>query len=288
MVQKSTAVRTLKQILRERLKTERTTPPLDETSWLRASALADLCPREEVIAARTQLVRTEVIKADLSLIFAHGHGLHWTLQHHVLPEADMLLGQWRCMLCATLHGGVELHRGEPQSEQYVPRPRACAKCGQADPREFHYVEQYFRNAEYRIGGHPDGFLRMAGMEGLGILEAKSASARASWEIKTMPQLSHVVQAHVYMWFTGFTWAKILYWEKGGNGIDALIEHTIARDEETIHNIKVLIASIWRALRRGPLPARICDAATDPLAKECPVAATCFDEARWAAQDDWSF
>ena len=114
--------------------------------------LADLCPREEVIAARTKLVRTEVIKPDLNLVFAHGHGLHWTLQHHVLPEADMLLGQWRCMPCATLYGGVENNRGLPLSEQYVPRPQLCVKCGNADPREFHYVEQYFKNEQYRIEG----------------------------------------------------------------------------------------------------------------------------------------
>jgi hypothetical protein len=261
---------------------------LEETSWLRASMLADLCPREEVIAARMKVTRTEVIKPDLNLVFAHGHGLHWTLQHHVLPEADMLLGQWRCLACATLYGGVAANRGKPLSEQYVSRPRVCTKCGNEDAREFHYVEQYFKNEQYRIGGHPDGFLRIPGLDGLGVFEAKSASPRSAWEIKSMPQLSHVVQAHVYMWFTGFKWAKILYWDKGGFGLDALIEHTVERDEETIDNIKTLIRSIWSSLRKGPLPGRICESPTDELAKTCELCKDCFNDALWARDDNWSF
>lgn len=270
-----TAVGSIRQILRERLKTERQVPPLTEASWLRASALADLCPREEVLAARLKLERTDSVDPDGNLTYAHGHGLHWALQNRVLSEVGILLGQWRCLQCATLYGGHDPTGKRPLSEQYVRRPEKCSKCGNFDSEEFVYVEQYYKNEEYRIGAHPDGFLAIAGFPGIGVFEGKSMGGRTAVEVRVMPMLSHVVQVHVYLWLTGFRWAKILYWEKGGSGLNALVEHTVERDEQTIENIKSLIASIWRGIRTGDLPERICESKDDRLARECPAREPCF-------------
>lgn len=281
----ATGRRSLKQILRDRLTTQRTTPPLTADGWLRASRLADMCPRAEALCARLRLVRTETIEAPLALTFAHGHGLHWALQHHILPEVGVLVGQWRCLRCARLHGGVDPTGQTPAIEQHLRRPAACAGCGQTESRDWQYVEQQLTNEEYRIGGHPDGFLVVPGMPGYGILEAKSAGAKTIEDVKSMPRMEHVIQCHVYMWFTGFQWAKILYWDKAGQGLGALYEHTVERDPETIELIQRAIRLLWAGVRGDVLPPRICTSPEAGPARKCGACGPCFAEPTTPAPED---
>lgn len=238
-----------------------------------------------MLASRLGVQRRDIVSPDLSIIFAHGHGLHWALQNHVLSAAEVLVGQWRCLECAQLHGGVDKDTPKPQSEEYVLRPAQCSRCGQKGEESWQYVEQTFRNEEYRIQGHPDGFLKMPGISTIGVLEAKSVGGRTATEIKGMPKLEHVVQIHIYLWFTGLSWGKILYWDKAANGLSAYTEHTIRRDEETIDNIKRLIHSIWAGVGGGPLPSRICETVDDDLAKECPLRDRCFEP---QPTKEWAF
>lgn len=71
---------------------------------LRVSRVAEMCPREEIICARNEVVRNDNVSSDLAVTFAHGHGLHWVLQNALLPPTGALVGQWRCLTCALLHG----------------------------------------------------------------------------------------------------------------------------------------------------------------------------------------
>lgn len=267
----SSAQGSLKALIRASLREENDIPFHTDKSYLRVSALANMCPREEVIAASRLIVRKDVIDADLKLIFAHGTGLHHVLQNEVLAETGALLGVWKCVDCAAQYGKLE---GDiAVSQTLVRRPAKCKKC---KSEEFFYREQHFINEEYRIGGHPDGFLVLQGYPGLGIVECKSISSRRVWEVKHTPDMGHVVQAQAYMWLSGLKWAKILYWEKGGFGATALTEHTVERDEEAIASIKSMIRSIWQGIEGGILPERICENATCPRAKKCPLVSTCFE------------
>lgn len=264
----------LKTLLKKGLATETPVPYLTPDSYIRVSSFSRMCPREEIICAKEKLEREDSIEPDLQLIFAHGHALHWALQNILLPKVDALYGTWSCNTCGTLHG--EDQPGKPWQECIVLRPTKCKGCGKEDSYhvEFTYVERTFRNEDYRIQGHPDGFLVVPGMPGMGILEAKSIGA--AYKIKNAPQIDHVIQAQCYMWLTGLKWAKIFYWEKGGKGMDALTEHTIEKDEETISEIKKTLLQTWSALKTGILPDRICDNSTCPRAKSCPVAKQCFN------------
>lgn len=264
----------LKQLIRLRLVEDK------EVSWLgteqrdrlRVSELADLCPREEVLAATMKFVRHRSVDADLSMIFAHGHALHWVLQNKILPGTGALVGIWRCLECSKEYGKLE----EPFAQSVlVHRPDKCA-CGS---EEFLYREQFFYNKGYNIGGHPDGFLVLPGLPGKGIVEAKSISSRGAWEVRQTPNMGHAIQAHCYMWLTGLQWAKILYWDKGGQGTTALVEHTLERDEETIESIKMTIRSIWDGLKTELLPQRICTTPSCPRASKCSLKAACFAEAK---------
>lgn len=266
----SSAQGSLKKLIRLRLAEDREVPWLDEKSYLRVSALADLCPREEVLASTFKVARRRTVDPDLALIFAHGHALHYILQNKVLAETGALLGIWRCVECAKQFGKLDGNISESQT--LVRKPKKC-ECGCED---FHYREQHFINEEYRIGGHPDGFLVLQGMPGMGIVECKSIGSRGAWEVRQTPNVGHVVQAQCYMWLSGLQWAKILYWEKGGNGASALIEHTIERDEDTLDQVRLLIRSIWDGISIGHYPQRICTSASCPRTAKCALVGPCFE------------
>jgi hypothetical protein len=271
LVVAAAANNSLKKILKAKFREERPVPWLDEKSYLRVSGLADLCPREEVICSTRLIPRSRVVEVDLNLIFGHGTALHWGLQNKILPSTDALVGIWRCADCAKEYGSLD---GKVQvSQTLVRQPTKCSAC---DGIDFHYREQHFINEEYRIGGHPDGFLVLPALPGIGILECKSISSRRAWEIKNVPNMGHVIQTQAYMWLTDLKWAKILYWDKGGMGLSALTEHTIERDENCINIIKSNIRSIWDGIAADMMPARICDQVECPRAKACSVAKLCFE------------
>jgi hypothetical protein len=262
----------LKQLIRLRLVEENKVSWLgtEQRDRLRVSELADLCPREEVLAASLKHMRHRTVDADLSMIFAHGTALHWVLQNQVLAETGALVGIWRCIGCAKEYGKLEV----PFSASVlVHRPEKC-ECGSD---EFLYREQFFYDKEYNIGGHPDGFLVLPGFPGKGIVEAKSISSKGAWEVRQTPNMGHAIQAHCYMWLTGCQWAKILYWDKGGHGTTALVEHTLERDEETIESIKTTIRTIWNGIKTEIPPERICTTPSCPRASKCSLKTVCFEE-----------
>lgn len=272
----------LKELVEEHFSDDRSEPFLVPGGGLRASAFADLCPREETLRAVYRVPKQRTIDAGLNLIFAHGTALHTALQNSILPRLPgVLYGRWECNCCHTVHGSVE----DP-----VMRPEFCGPCG---TDTFTYEEFKFWDDELRLGGHPDGFIKLDGRDGFGILEAKSISPQRAWKVKALPDMSHVIQSHIYMMFTGFKWAVILYWDKGGFGTSALIEHYVERDEDTIDQIKSAAKTIWGTLdpywaecqknwalglpppQQANFPERICTSKDCPRAEECGVANLCF-------------
>jgi len=269
----------LKPLIAEALFEDRAVPMLTPDSWLRVSALAGLCAREEVICSVDELVRKDPISSDLMMIFEHGHSLHWGLQNRVLPKTHTIHGRWRCIMCGHVRGGADtwvLPLPEDFHARQLLRGDRCPNCdAEQNADTCIYVEQWFKNEEFRIAGHPDGFLRIPSLEGPGVLEGKSISSRGAWEVRSVPKMDHVVQAMTYMWLTGCRWGKIVYWNKGGYGKDTLIEHHIEYDEDHVESIQELIRSIWNGVRDGKLPERICGDSGCKRAKACFVTDECF-------------
>jgi len=253
-------------------------PKLDD--YVRISSLSGLCAREEVLCTKHQVTRKETLNGDTLLTFLHGTSLHWGLQNHALPELGVLYGQWKCLGCGFAHGGVE--KGFLVSEKVILRPETCSKCGNVSKgrgdQAFQYVEAHFVNDEFRLTGHPDGFLVLPGKPGMGILEAKSIGGRNAWEVKQAPHYGHVIQAQAYLWLSGLKWAVIFYWAKGEHGVDkAIAEHFIDYDEETIVNLKAMLTSIPNGIRSGLLPERVCATDSCTRANKCSVVKKCFAE-----------
>jgi hypothetical protein len=260
----------LKKIIREKYKVVEDIAYLTARSWIRASGFAMMCPREEVICSVNKTPRTWEISADLNLIFQHGHGLHARLQDHILPACGVLRGKWVCNGCGSMFGGPVPDDASPE-DWAIAKPEETCSCGSVDYR-FH--EMKFTDDEYRISGHNDGFLSIPDYsDKLGVLEAKSI--KSGWQIMNSPKLEHAIQVHIYMWLTGCEWGVILYWIKGENGVGALVEHFVERDEETIDNIKSTLKSIWHGVETGELPGRICSSTDCKRASECAVTELCF-------------
>jgi hypothetical protein len=265
-------------LISQKLNTSEEEPPFTLSSYIRGSSFANLCPREEILRVVHKVSKKKVVAADGHLTFAHGTGIHLVLQNKILPAIGVIYGKWSCCTCGYAYG--DRTNGQILTECLVPRPSLCERC---NGKEFLYQELLFENSEYRINGHPDGFLRLPGLSGLGLFEAKSISSRSCYEVKGFPKIDHVVQVQIYLWLTGLQWAEILYWEKGANGISALIEHHIERDEELIDKLKHTAMAIWDGIalyldtKKLVLPDRICAICDCPRAKLCSVAAHCFKD-----------
>lgn len=273
----------LKSLIRSALPEERSKPPLTKDDWIRVSGLAMLCAREEVLASRLGITRPDNIDADLMVIFEHGHGLHWDLQNRILPLTQTLYGRWLCGSCGTYHGGEAEWEAPVKGfvESQILRPNTCPNCGAPMTSDNSlYYEQWIKDPKYRLAGHPDGFLRLAGMPGLGVLEVKSISPRGAYEVRNCAKLDHVVQAQCYMWMTKCRWGKVLYWDKGTVGMKGLIEHTIEYDEDHVEAIQNLVRDIWTGVEdeESKLPERICASPDCKRADECHCVEACFREA----------
>lgn len=247
----------------ERWERKEAVKPLKPGMRLRASSFASMCPREEVICSVGDIDRKRVIEADLQLIFLHGTALHWALQNRLLPEIGVLHGEWVCLNCAKVYGT----RDRP-----VLRPEKCV----CDREEFVYRERHVVDNELHIGGHLDGLIAAPNRTDLGLFEGKSIGTKGFWEVRQAPKVEHVIQMQVYFWLADLKWGKILYWNKGDNGVNALRVFTVERDDATINQIKDVLRSIWKGIEKGDLPDRICTSKTCPRAGECSVAPVCFE------------
>jgi hypothetical protein len=262
----------IKKALKEQYHVVEDIPFLKPNSWMRSSKFPTVCPREEVICTRIKKKREWKISTDLKLIFDHGHALHARLQDHILPDIGVLRGKWICNGCGTMQGGPVPDDDSPVSSWAIARPDECESCGVLGT-DFRFHEVKFYNDEHRISGHNDGFLEIDPLPGLGVLEGKSI--KPGWQIQNTPKLEHAIQLQTYLWLTDLQWGIILYWIKGENGLGALVEHFVERDEETIDGIKATLKSIWTGVNGGAYPDRICPDNKCPRAKACPVVKECF-------------
>jgi len=272
LVAQAVSSTSLKKILQDRYLTVEEYPWLTSESRVRGSKFPEICPREEVLIAKEKLVRKREITPDFFLALEAGKALHHQVQNSMLPGAGVLFGEWECTRCGK-HVGVKKN-GVPADQYAVKRPERCDRC---ENEFFRFHEYHFTNDEYRIDGHSDGMLSIAGLNGLGIFELKSISAKGAWQIRNVPQMDHVVQTHIYLWLSGLNWAKIVYWDKATFGMAGIIEHTVERDEETIERIKNTLRALWSGIESGIPPlTRICANDEAPRAKNCLVCKPCFE------------
>jgi hypothetical protein len=264
------------------------TEPMRPEDWLRISSIGGICPREEVLRSRLSVPKRAGIDPNLGLTFEFGHDVHWAMQNRVMAATNRIVGSWRCTWCGETYGSLK--------EGLLPRPAKCIRCGgvageaervnnrpvpTSRAEAFVFVEEWLGNAEYMVGGSPDGYfvdgdpLNFTN-DDVVVLEFKSASEANFVKFVKAPDFMHVIQCQCYMWLTGFRRAKILYINKGKFGMDGIVEHDIAYDQETISMVKSAIMQIRAGLAGGSIPVReACDSEKCPRANSCDVSKQCF-------------
>lgn len=266
----------------------RNTPPMVDGDWMRVSSIGGMCPREEVLCSRHQVVREDNITSDLGMVFEIGHAIHWLMQNRVFGCTGRLIGRWRCTWCGETYGSFE--------EGLALRPESCLRCGAIagdKPRvngrpdastraeAFFYVEQWVGNNKYRLGGHPDGFLvdgdpRNYADDDVVLLEFKSASQRNFFAYKKSPDFMHVIQCQTYMWLTGYRRAKVIYIDKSTYGMKAIAQHDLDYDSELVERVKEAIVDVHEGIAGGRIPPRsVCANDSCQRAKGCVVSGQCF-------------
>lgn len=263
-------------------------PPMKPDDWFRISSIGGICPRAEVLRARLNVPRRAGIDPNLGLTFEFGHDVHHLMQNKVMAATGRIIGSWRCTWCGEVYGSL--------AEGLVPRPEQCIRCGgvAGEARRVHnrpiatertesfwFTEEWVGNAEYMIGGSPDGYfvdgdLAKYTNDDIVVLEFKSCSENNFAKYVKAPDFMHVIQCQCYMWLTGFKRAKILYINKGVFGLDGLVEHDIKYDAETISMVQRGLKQIRSGLTGGEVPPReLCSDAGCPRANGCEVSKACF-------------
>jgi len=257
------------QIIRKKNRNE-SAEPLESYGSVRASSYHSLCAREEVLRSLHKVVRPTVVNADQLLTFNHGTGLHYAIQNEVLPDLGILYGSWLCLNCGVVYGAQ--NGRESVLESAVLRPLDC-ECGSP---EFLFREYALSNGKYGITGHCDGLIKLPGREGFGVFEAKSIGAYQAHRLTDGPKPEHVLQVHVYMWLLDLRWSLILYWNKSGDGVSALTEFIVERDDRVVSEIQANLESLRVGLSGGDLPQRVCKASDCDRALSCCVRTFCFE------------
>lgn len=254
----------------------------------RASMLAKLCAREEVLAAIGGVPRTRVIEASLRAILDTGSALH-DMTRGYLASAGVLAGAWECARCHETRGG--------KTGKYPGRrlmPPSCSSCGAKD---FQFVEEFAFDPEYLVGGSCDGFLyfgpkiQSPHVDPDGnvvpvdaILEAKSVTANGTGDIRKAPYRDHALQAQIYLWLFGVPSARILYIIKDFAAARRVvrdlavpfIEHTVPRSDSDINELKAKASSILIGVKNDVAPERtVCKTRHDQRARDCVLAERCF-------------
>jgi hypothetical protein len=79
-----------------------------------------------------------------------------------------------------------------------------------------------------------------------------------------------------MWLTGFRRAKIIYVNKAKFGMEAIKQHDVKYDPETVGKIQDAIKQIRTGISGGAIPGRrACETDTCSRARGCKVSKTCF-------------
>lgn len=275
-------VKSLTNLIYETLKEDRVIPPLAEDDWIRVSSIGQICPREEILCAKTNTMRKFVADGSQGFNFQLGHAIHWMMQNRAVGLTGRIVGVWRCTWCGEVYGSAD---------DRVAMPDECIRCGaiagetpriggrpvgDVNSQAFLYMEQFVGNEEYRVGGHPDGFFE--GNDEIELLEFKSCNDNNFSKYKDTPDFVHAIQVQIYLWLTKLSKGRIVYINKAGGGAAKpfLIEHVVNYDDEVVEKVKAAVKEVRTGLSDGTFPPRVvCGSRDCSRAINCKVANQCF-------------
>ena len=257
----------------------------------RVSGLYNLCPREEVLASRFDIIRTWHKQPGLQITMDVGHLFHDLYRDIYFGPMGDWIGAWRCVRCGwdTDKGGFS---SPPKSKGGCTDPGHCVKmpekCGSCHaPFWVHpdsgykgsgsFKEWLIEDHEIGISGHPDGWSVRVGEKRI-MTDLKSHSYRGFNSRRKMRD-GHDVQVGTYGLMCGDKGGEVWYLNKSpwGDHPNFLRQIVAPLDKEMLRDrLYVPMGKLREGLNGGPLPERVCVVPDVPRAESCQLCSICFD------------
>lgn len=248
--------------------------PMKSDDLIKVHSFGRLCPREEAICSKLNIVREREIDQKLLFTFNMGSCLGDMIRDDWLGPAHYLIGSWKCKQCSDTVGKAA-HEGA--SRVFMPD---CCKCGS---EKFTYIEETVSNSRYGISGHPDSFLIFNEKYYIG--EIKTARSIGYNKIRNKTHESvdstYLLQLRIYLWLTGYNDGMFIFINKDASPSlkhDHYLTCIPVKHDQKIINERVIrwIEILRENIELQKIPKReICSKPTDRRAKDCGVANRCF-------------
>lgn len=264
--------------------------PLQPGDSFRASSLPYLCPREEVLACKYEVIRIIAMSPSLHITLEIGNSFHDLYRNKYYGPSGEWVGAWECIRCGwdTDQSGASsppVFRDKLISRgKLVRMPIECGSCGApfvARDRIRCYgtfKEWMVEDKRMHLNGHPDGWSRRNGMDRV-LVDLKSHGFNGFSSRKTLRD-GHDLQAWGYQHMCGdiHTPSEVWYLNKSPWGDPGAFvrDITSAFDKK---KFKIFVTDpldeMNNGLHGGALPARGCINAGCVRASECQLADVCF-------------
>lgn len=244
------------------LSEKRVNPIPDLNTIYRVSGLSKLCPvRESLRSSSNQLDSVEV-DSVLRKTFDFGTGFHSIVQNQWFGKAGWLVGDWRCKRCGDIHRNTVM-------------PKRCLHNLSCSSDEFDYIELELESKEHFLTGHPDGILRLDGVDY--VMELKTSNSKMYEFIKTVrrkPLDAHREQVNMYMFLLKKQHGVIIYFDKDNSQWMQFYEKF---DSSLVEKQLKKIAVTKKMISDGVVDFehRICPKSDCAAAKACSVRKLCF-------------
>lgn len=155
------------------------------TSFCRVSGLATLCPRQQILGLRFNILKKEWISIGTKMIYDKGNAYHRWVQNDPLYFGERRIGWWKCLACGNKRFGK-------------PPKVKCKVCGALPDASLYEEHEMQLEHPLRVSGHPDMLLEV-GPGDVRVVELKSIKGE-DWEKLKAPLAANLYQINGYMTF----------------------------------------------------------------------------------------
>lgn len=254
---------------------ERKIYPLGPNDSFRASRLGELCPREEVLASRYEIIRVDHLRPDLMIVFDIGDLFHYLYRNIYFGPMGEWRGAWRCSGCSwdTDIAGL--------SSPPVPggtcgllakMPSQCPECG----APVTFKEWLIEDKNIGLSGHPDGWDVLGSTRTVVDLKSQGFTTYRSRRSITP---GHDVQIWAYEYLCSDKNGEVWYLNKSPWGdAPSFIRQVAAKMDKLEFKIRVIdpLREMKEGLNGGKLPEPVCENKICPRAVECQLADVCWE------------
>jgi hypothetical protein len=258
---------------------------------VRASSLGYMCPREEVLAYKYDVIRGDHKDPSLQITLDIGNVFHDLYRNIYYGPMQDWAGAWRCVRCGWDTDKAGLSEAPVFTDHLVSpgkiakMPPECGGCGapfwtHPDDGEIAYgdfKEWFVKDHSLLIHGHPDGWMWIPAMKRV-LVDLKSHGKRGFDNRKKLRD-GHDHQVMAYGHLCGDQLGAVMYMNKSPWGDhQSFVKPIPVKTDKKIFKKEIVepLGILQNGLAGGPMPERVCLSADCPKARECQLADVCFN------------